>query len=132
MDLGEAVIVAGLGFRSDATGNEIVAAVDAALARQRRARVQLSRLATSAKKSAAPGLMAAGRMLGLGIIGIDKPALQAVADQTLSRSGKSLEASGVPSLSEAAALAAAGAGARLLGPRLALGPVTCALAEVAT
>jgi cobalt-precorrin 5A hydrolase len=35
---------------------------------------------------------------------------------------------GVPSVSEAAALAAAGDGARLLGPRIVVGPVTCALA----
>ena len=35
---------------------------------------------------------------------------------------------GVPSVSEAAALAAAGPGARLLGPRVAVGPATCALA----
>jgi cobalt-precorrin 5A hydrolase len=34
----------------------------------------------------------------------------------------------VGSVSEAAALAAAGPTARLLAPRLALGPVTCALA----
>ncbi len=35
---------------------------------------------------------------------------------------------GTPSVSETAALAAAGSGARLAGPRLALGRVTCAIA----
>jgi len=36
---------------------------------------------------------------------------------------------GVPSLAEAAALAAAGPTARLIAPRVAVGPATCALAE---
>jgi cobalt-precorrin 5A hydrolase len=35
----------------------------------------------------------------------------------------------VRSVSEAAALAGAGTSSRLLGPRIVLGPVTCALAE---
>jgi len=35
----------------------------------------------------------------------------------------------VHSVAEAAALAAAGPGARLLAPRVAVGPVTCALAQ---
>jgi len=36
---------------------------------------------------------------------------------------------GVPSVAEAAALAAAGPDARLIVPRIAVGPATCALAE---
>jgi len=40
----------------------------------------------------------------------------------------SLQIAGVASVSEAAALAAAGEGARLAGPRLAVGRVTCAIA----
>ncbi|CDX29752.1 Cobalamin biosynthesis protein G CbiG [Mesorhizobium plurifarium] len=40
----------------------------------------------------------------------------------------SQELAGTPSVSEASALAVAGAGARLLGPRTVLGPVTCAIA----
>jgi cobalt-precorrin 5A hydrolase len=39
-----------------------------------------------------------------------------------------LAVAGVPSVSEAAALAAAGPGARLIAPRVAVGPATCALA----
>jgi cobalt-precorrin 5A hydrolase len=35
----------------------------------------------------------------------------------------------VPSVAEAAALAAGGPGARLIAPRIALGPATCALAD---
>lgn len=40
----------------------------------------------------------------------------------------SQELAGTPSVSEASALAVAGTGAKLLGPRTVLGPVTCAIA----
>ncbi|MCF6102409.1 cobalamin biosynthesis protein [Mesorhizobium muleiense] len=46
----------------------------------------------------------------------------------LSRSDLSQARAGTPSVSEASALAAAGKGAKLLGPRTVLGPVTCAIA----
>ena len=55
----------------------------------------------------------------------------AVADadpRLLSRSEASRAATGSASASEAAALAAAGPSARLVGPRLAVGAVTCAIA----
>ncbi|NGO50535.1 cobalamin biosynthesis protein [Mesorhizobium camelthorni] len=47
---------------------------------------------------------------------------------TLTHSARSQAVAGSPSVSEAAALAAAGEGARLLGPRIVVGQVTCALA----
>jgi cobalt-precorrin 5A hydrolase len=47
---------------------------------------------------------------------------------TLTHSARSQVIAGTPSVSEAAALAAAGEGSRLLGPRIVVGPVTCALA----
>nr|WP_155936582.1 cobalamin biosynthesis protein [Mesorhizobium ciceri] len=40
----------------------------------------------------------------------------------------SQDVAGTPSVSEASALAVAGTGAKLLGPRTVLGPVTCAIA----
>ena len=48
--------------------------------------------------------------------------------ETLSWSAASVRATGVGSASEAAALAAAGPRARLVGPRLVVGRVTCAVA----
>ena len=48
--------------------------------------------------------------------------------QTLTASPLSLAVAGTPSVSEAAALAAAGPSAKLLGPRTVFGPVTCAIA----
>jgi cobalt-precorrin 5A hydrolase len=50
------------------------------------------------------------------------------AASTLTHSELSQTLAGTPSVSEAAALAAAGEGARLCGPRIVVGPVTCALA----
>ena len=47
---------------------------------------------------------------------------------TLTHSALSQKHAGVGSVSERAALGAAGQGARLLGPRIATGSVTCALA----
>jgi cobalt-precorrin 5A hydrolase len=50
------------------------------------------------------------------------------AANTLTHSELSQALAGTPSVSEAAALAAAGEGARLYGPRIVVGLVTCALA----
>ena len=55
--------------------------------------------------------------------------LEATAARTLTMSARVIAVTGVPSLAEAAALAAGGRAARLLGPRLAIGPATCALAD---
>jgi cobalt-precorrin 5A hydrolase len=55
--------------------------------------------------------------------------LEAANPRTLTRSTRSMAAMNVHSVAEAAALAAAGPNARLLAPRIAVGPVTCALAE---
>ncbi|TGV74743.1 cobalamin biosynthesis protein, partial [Mesorhizobium sp. M00.F.Ca.ET.158.01.1.1] len=48
--------------------------------------------------------------------------------RTLSSSSLSRDLAGTPSVSEASALAVAGKGASLLGPRTVLGAVTCAIA----
>jgi cobalt-precorrin 5A hydrolase len=54
--------------------------------------------------------------------------MQMVSLRGLTRSTASLSAAGSPSVSETAALAAAGQKSRLLGPRSVHGPVTCAIA----
>jgi hypothetical protein len=51
-----------------------------------------------------------------------------LAAHTLTRSALSQSVAGTPSVSETAALAVAGDGARLAGPRTIVGPVTCAIA----
>jgi cobalt-precorrin 5A hydrolase len=128
MGLGEAVrLVAGIGCRRGADGAAIVAAVEAALAAHGRPREQLSALATSEPKAAEPGILDAARALGLPLLAVPREALAGVC--AITRSERSLAATGTASLSETAGLAAAGPDARLLGARLALGSVTCALAQ---
>jgi len=62
------------------------------------------------------------------VIVVADDALEAASSGTLSRSELSQAQAGTPSVSEASALAAAGKGAKLLGPRTVLGAVTCAIA----
>jgi cobalt-precorrin 5A hydrolase len=128
MVMGESVIVAGIGSRKGVSAAEVVAAVDAALKKHGLTRPALSMLATARMKKDEAGIIAAGGTLNLPIILIDDEVLKEMFDQTLSSSEASLSAAGTPSVSEAAALAAAGEGARLAGPRITVGSVTCAIA----
>ena len=129
MDMDKTMSVyAGIGCRSNVSEAEIVAAIDAALAAHALECNSVAAIATSAAKGAQPAVAAAGLTLGMTVIVLDDVKLRAADAGTLTRSERSLAKTGLASLSEAAALAAAGRGSRLLGPRLALGPVTCALA----
>ncbi|WP_305670451.1 cobalamin biosynthesis protein [Falsiroseomonas sp.] len=130
MGLAQAMMVAGLGCRRGARAEDVTAAVALALQTAGRAPAELARLATSASKAEEPGLRAAAASLGLQLDAVPRPALLAAAHGCLSHSARVLAETGVPSLAEAAALASAGPGARLLGPRISVArAVTCALAE---
>jgi len=126
VDLAEAMIVAGIGCRKGVSETEVLAAIDAALAVHGLAPCAL---AVAAAKAPEPAIHAAAHRLGIEVVVIARMELAQAGQRTLSHSVLSLEATGASSASEAAALAAAGAGAKLLGPRLAVGPVTCALAS---
>lgn len=117
------MIVAGFGFRTSAT----VESLADALARAG-GPTGVGALATAADKAASAPFRALADRLGLPAITLMPAALQAQATQT--HSSASLAARGTGSLAEAAALAAAGPGARLLAPRAisADGLATCALA----
>jgi cobalt-precorrin 5A hydrolase len=128
MGLGKAVIVAGIGCRRGASADAIISAVEEALARCGLAKESLGAVATSAAKRAEPGIAGAASALGVPLIVIRQADLEAAADRTQTRSARVIARTGVPSLAEAAALAAAGATARLLAARIAVGPATCALA----
>lgn len=121
MVVGEAVRVAGLGSRRGATAAEVVAAVEAALSA---AGGRLDALAVLPAKAAEPGIAEAARRLGLPLVIADA----APDDRLATRSAASRAATGAGSASEAAALGAAGPSARLLGPRIVAGRVTCAIA----
>lgn len=116
--------VAGLGFRGAAS----VAALREALAAAGGAD-GLAALATLAGKAEAPALVALARELGLPVLALPKAALS--GQPTVSASARIMVRLGTGSLAEAAALAAAGPSARLLGPRKisADGMATAAIAE---
>lgn len=116
------MIVAGFGFRADAP----LSALQDALAKAGGAQ-GVTHLATLAAK--AEGLAPLGQALGLPVLGLDPEELR---DQpTLTRSDRVEALFGTGSVAEAAALAAAGQGARLRGPRSvsADGTATAAIAE---
>ncbi|HEV7251518.1 MAG TPA: cobalamin biosynthesis protein [Mesorhizobium sp.] len=123
------VVVAGIGCRKGADVGAVLGAVDAALVAASLSRAALRALATSEAKAAEPGVREAARSLFLPLLTAPHAALRRAEPRTITRSAASTAATGLGSLSEAAALAAAGAGGKLLGPRIAVGPATCALAE---
>jgi cobalt-precorrin 5A hydrolase len=105
-----AVKVAGLGFRAQAS----VASLRSALQAAGGSSVQLSALATAEDKAHAPVLQQLAAELGLPVLGLPLVALQ---QQHATASPRAPARYGSHSLAEAAALAAAGHGAQLLGPR---------------
>ena len=123
------MIVAGIGARKNVTTNEVLAVLDDALATHDLPRTAISALASSITKSAEPGIAEAATQLGIACQGLSDELLRGADCDTATRSDASIAATGLASHSEAAALAAVGPGGSLLGPRVALGPVTCALAR---
>ncbi len=114
--------VAGFGFRSETT----LAALQDALSRAGGAE-GVTHLATLADK--APGLVPLGLALGLPVVGLPSEALH--GQPVLTHSNRVQGLYGTGSVAEAAALAAAGKGARLRGPRSVSsdGAATAAIAE---
>ncbi len=127
--MNRAVIVAGIGCKRGAPVADIEAAIRAAFERGGVSLDALAAVATIALKQSEFGIAAAAKKLGVKFIVVPEAALQAAGERTETHSERVLELTGVSSVAEAAALAAAGPTARLLGPRLALGAVTCALAS---
>lgn len=129
MAMGEAVIVAGVGCRKGTEATDVQAAVRAALAQCGVPANALAAIATSAAKSTEAGIAGAAAELGIPLLPISQSDLEDAASGAHTRSERVLALMGVPSLAEAAALAAAGPTARLLAARIAVGSVTCALAQ---
>jgi cobalt-precorrin 5A hydrolase len=124
MDLGETVMVAGIGCRAGVSAEQVESALAAALGPGR----SLSCIATPTAKGHEPGIIAAAAARGVPLVLISRSDLEAASAATLTHSEHSIAAMNVPSVAEAAALAGAGPASRLVGPRIAVGPVTCALA----
>jgi cobalt-precorrin 5A hydrolase len=131
--MGEVMIAAGIGCRKAISAAQVEAALHAALSaamlRNALADGRLDLIAAPAAKGTEPGLLAAAAARGVVLKLIPQPMLEAANPRTLTRSARSMAVMNVHSVAEAAALAAAGPRARLLAPRIAVGPVTCALAR---
>jgi cobalt-precorrin 5A hydrolase len=127
--MGEAVIVAGIGCRKGASAAEVDAALEAALERAGRPLARIDRIATAAAKRDEAGIAASAKARGLPLVLVAQPDLETASARGATWSARVLALAGVPSVAEAAALAAAGPRARLILPRIVKGPVTCALAE---
>ncbi|MBC6436585.1 MAG: precorrin-4 C(11)-methyltransferase [Rhodobacteraceae bacterium] len=121
---GGLVIVAGFGFRTAATIESLVDALEMVGGMRR-----VSALATARDKAQTEVFAAFAQMLALPVHSVDVMIL--ARQGTATRSAASLAVRGTGSLAEASALAAAGPGARLFAPRVVSGDrlATCALAE---
>jgi cobalt-precorrin 5A hydrolase len=129
MAMDEAMIVAGIGCRRGAAAADIEAAIRAALARAGLSAAELKAIATSRSKDAEAGIASAASAFGVGIMLIPEAELKAAGVRVATRSDRVLALTGVPSLAEAAALAAAGPSSHLIASRLVVGAATCALAR---
>jgi len=123
------MIVAGIGCRKTISAAQVESAIAAALLHNQLDGRRLGLIAVPAAKGAESGIVGAAAARGVLLVLIAQDALEAADSRTLTRSVRSKDTLNVQSVAEAAALAAAGPHSRLLAPRVAVGPVTCALAE---
>ncbi|AJC59214.1 cobalamin biosynthesis protein [Streptomyces sp. 769] len=126
------VLVAGVGARRGVPAAEVLELIGAALAAVGRAPAALAGLATVDARAAEPGLVAAARELGVPLWSF--PAVELAAVPVPAPSAAVRAVAGTPSVAEAAALLAAGPGARLVVGKRVSAPAgrpaaaTCALA----
>jgi cobalt-precorrin 5A hydrolase len=128
MGLDQAMIVAGIGCRKGASAADIRAVIAHALARAGLASEALDLVAAPESKADEQGVGAAAAALGVPLVLVSRADLQAAGARTQTRSERVLALMGVPSVAEAAALAASGPASRLIVPRMSVGIATCALA----
>ena len=121
--------VAGIGCRAGIEAGEVLAAIDVALEVHALDRASLGAVATVPQKADESALTDVAQALGLPLVVANPDQLERVRQKIVTRSIASLAATGFDSAAEAAALAVAGDTGELLGPRIVLGNVTCAIAE---
>jgi len=119
------MIAAGLGIRPGCDADELVTLVLRAAGEAR----PPSLLAVPWFRADHPGLRQAARHLALPVVIVAEEALRAVQDCCPTRSARAAASVGFASVAEGCALAAGGAGARLLLPRIASGSASCAVAS---
>ena len=126
--MSDARLAIGLGFRKAATAETL-----ATLVREARSRLSTTladlpaTLATIAEKDR-PALRDAAALLDLPVLILPKSSLAGMDDRITIASEAARACLGIPSVAEAAALAAAGPGARLVVTRIATADATCAIA----
>ena len=123
------MIVAGVGCRKGASAAEIDAVIAAALVRAGIAGDKLAIIAAPSFKGGERGIMDAALARGVPLVLVPQSDLEAAGARTMTHSDRVVAVTGVPSVAEAAALAAGGEEARLIASRIVVGPATCALAE---
>jgi cobalt-precorrin 5A hydrolase len=122
------MIVAGVGFRSATSADEIERVVRMALGVFELPAERLELLATASEKATDPAFAEAARRLSVMLVACTLEELDRVAGRVLTPSKLVLETKGVPSIAEASALVVAGRSGKLLGTRVASAQATCALA----
>jgi cobalt-precorrin 5A hydrolase len=122
------MIAVGIGARSVATASEVVSAVREAAERSGIDVSDIGAIAGLDKAETFAALGAAARRLGVRVLVFDSARLAAEGPRCTTQSTRSLAATGVPSVAEAAALCATGPLSMLVLSRIVCGSVTAAIA----
>ena len=126
-EMQQAFVAIGVGCRAGVAGEAIAALARRALAEAGAPSGEVG-MFTLAAKAGEPGLIEAARLLGVVLTPLPLEALQEQEQRIATPSAAARKLFGAPNIAEAAALAGAGAGGRLLSPRLAADGATCAVA----
>lgn len=121
-------LIAGIGCRRRVSADDIVALVRQAL-ESMGADCALAALAAPRFKADEPALGQAATTLGVALTLVDDADMAEAQARCVTRSDCAERTTGLASIAEGAALAAAGPGAELALPRIANGVATCALAR---
>ena len=122
------MIVAGVGFRRGTSAEELERVVRLALRSFAVPADHLQAIATESDKAAEPCLPKLAKRLSASIVACSLSELAGMTGRVPTPSRRVIQAKGVPSIAEAAALVAAGRNGRLLGNRVATRRATCAIA----
>ena len=121
------LVAIGVGCRAGVSGEAIAALARRALA-ECGAPEGEKRMFTFVAKAEEAGILEASRLVGAPLNALPLAALKAQTARIMTPSAAAQARFGAPNIAEAAALAGAGEGGRLLGPRLAADGATCAVA----
>lgn len=121
------MIFLGLGWNSRASLAQAQACIELALAQQ--SGKELSALAAPAFRHTENLPLQVAQWLGIRVIWVELVAMQQMNAQCQTVSARSMQHTGVASVSEACALVAAGPKGKLIVPRYSMNGVTCAVAE---